>query len=153
MKGVYTAKIRISAVTTAKTLIYITTPSNKVIEILSASITNESNETNEQLIATFQTISSLGSPTGTSLTPSKHEPGDQSATVTAVGNVTANEPTYSSNTEIGIEGFSSLGGWYFDPIPEERPIVAPSSSLGLRLLNAPASSVDLVVKVTFREIG
>lgn len=152
MKGVYTAKIRISALATAKTLLYITAPSTEVLEVLSASITNESNETNEQLVATLQRIGTLGTPTGTALTPSKHESGDQAASATAVGNVTASEPTYTADTEIGLEGFSSLGGWYFDPIPEERPIVAPSASLGLRILNAP-TSLDAVVRITFREIG
>lgn len=152
MRGVYTASAAISGVTAAKTLMYLTAPANKVVEILSARITNSSNETNEQCLATFQTVNALGTPTKTDITPAKHEAGDQAASSTVAANVTASEPTYVSNTEIGRQGFSSLGGWYFDPTPEERPIVAGGASVGLRLMNAP-TSLDLLVSITFREIG
>lgn len=154
MRGVYTASYRITALTAARTLLYLTAPARRVVEILSASVTNESNETNEQLLCTLQSISGypLGAPSGTSVTPSAHEPGDQASTVVAFANISGNEPTYSTNTEIGREGFSSLGGYYFDPLPEERPVVPATGALGLRMINAP-TSFDAVVKVTFREIG
>src|SRR5688500_16898582 len=111
MRGVYTAKIKISGLAAAKTLMYITAPAAKVVEILGAIITNASNETNEQCEATLQRISALGTPTGTALTPSKHENGDQAAGSTAVGNITASEPTYAANSEVGYEGFASLAGY------------------------------------------
>lgn len=152
MKGVYTAKHKASGVSSAKTLIYLTNTSSKVLEILSAGVTNASNATNQQFECTLQRISSLGTPTATSLTPSKHETGDQSSTITAKGNVTASEPTYSSDTEIGYSGEPTLGGWKFDPIPEERMYVEPSASIGLRLLTA-ISSADLTSYIRYREIG
>lgn len=152
MRGVYTASYRITGLSSAKTLMYITAPASKVVEILSASVTNESNETNEQLICTLQTVSGLGTPSGTAVVPAKHETGDQAAGSTVKANVTASEPTYLTDTEIGREGFSSLGGYYFDPLPEERPTIAPSGTVGVRCITAP-TSFDAVVKVTFREIG
>lgn len=152
MRGVYTASYRISGLSAAKTLMYVTAPSTKVVEILSASLCNETNETNEQLLCTLQTVNSLGTPTATTVTPAKHEAGDQAAGSTVKANVTASEPTYVSDTEIGREGFSSLGGYYYDPMPEERPTIAPSATMGLRIINAP-TSFDAVVKITFREIG
>lgn len=159
MRGVYTAAYRIATVTTGKTLIYLTVASNKVVEILSASVTNESNETNEQLLCGLQRVSSLGTPTATTVTPKPHETGDQAASSTVKANVTASEPTYPAISQgadipgaFGLEGFSSLGGWYYDPTPEERLIVPGGETLGLRLVNT-ASSLDLVVRLTFREIG
>jgi hypothetical protein len=152
VRGVYSAHIAISGLAAAKTLMYITAPANKVVEILSASITNDSNETNEQCFAGFQRISSLGTPTATTLTPGQSEAGDQAAGSTVKGNVTASEPTYAADTEIGKEGFSSLGGWYFDPTPEERPIIGGAASLGLRLFNSP-TAFDAMVRITFRELG
>jgi hypothetical protein len=152
MRGTYTALLRITGLNAAKTLLYITAPSNKNVRLLSSSVTNESNETNEQEICTWQKIGTLGTPTATTLTPTPHEAGDQAAASTVKGNVTASEPTYSSNTEVGIEGFSSLGGWYFDPTPEERPIIAGGASWGLRILNAP-TSFDCVVSARFVEEG
>jgi hypothetical protein len=152
MRGVYTAPYKISSVSAAKTLMYLTAPSGKVVEILSASVTNASNETNEQMECVLQRITSLGTPTATAVTPVKHEAGDQASGSTVAGNVTASEPTYTSDTELGRQGFASLGGWWFQPTPEERPTVANGASIGLRLLTAP-TSWDLVVSITFREIG
>lgn len=152
MRGMYTATYRISGLNAAKTLMYITAPSNKNIRLFSASVTDETNETNEQLICTFQRISSLGTPTATAVTPAPHETGDQAASATVKANVTASEPSFASDTELGREGFSSLGGWYFDPTPEERPVFAGGASWGIRILNAP-TSFDAVVRVTFCEEG
>lgn len=152
MRGVYTTSIKIAGLAAAKTLAYLTAPATAAVEILSASVTNASNESNEQIEITLQYITTLGTPTGTTLTFAKHEPGDQAATVAGKGNVTAAEPTYTADTEIGREGSSSLCGWFFDPLPEERPIIAPSGNLGLRLITTP-TAFDALVKITFREIG
>jgi len=152
MKGVYTVSIPIAALAAAKTALYITAPATKVIEILSASLTNESNETNEQVECCLQRVNVLGAPTKTDVTPAKHENGDQAATATCAGNVTASEPSYVADTEIGREGFPSLGGWRFDPVPEERMYIPPSGTVGLRVLNSP-TAFDAIAKLTFREIG
>jgi hypothetical protein len=153
MRGVYEATIRVSALAAQKTLLYITAPSSKVVEILSASVTNESNVTNQQLETTFQLIGTLGAPTGTALTPSKLEQGDQASGSTVVGNVTASEPTYTANTEIGREGWASLAGYRYQPVPEERLYIAPSTSWGLRMLNTTPTAFDCDVRVVYREIG
>lgn len=130
---------------------YLTAPSNKVVELLEASIT-VSGTTNQQLEANLQRVSSLGTPTATTVTPSPTEAGDQSASSTVKGNVTASEPTYSSGVTFGQMQFSSLGGWYFQPLPEDRPVVAGGASIGLQLLSTP-SSADFDINLVFREIG
>lgn len=153
MRGVYEAGIRISALAATRTLMYITAPSNRVVEILSIAVTNESNTTNQQLECTLQRISTLGSPTGTGVTPTPTEQNDQAAASTVVGNITASEPTYASGTEIGREGWPSLGGYRFQPVPEERPVIAGGVSWGLRLINQTPTAFDCVVRIVFREIG
>lgn len=153
MRGVYRAPIKISALAAAKTLLYITAPANKVIEILSARIgSSGANVTNQQLEATFQKVSALGTPTGTALTPTKMEQGDQASGATVVGNVTASEPTYAANTEADKQGFSSLGGYQHAPVPEERIVIAGGDTWGLRILSTP-TSLDVDVEVVYREIG
>ena len=152
MRGVFTATVAISGLDASKTLIYITAPANKPVKILGAHIGNSSVETNEQLLATFKRVSSLGTPTGTSLTPTKHELGDQAAASTVVGNVTASEPTYSSNSEFGRQAFASLNGYHFQPTPEEQPIIQGGETVGLVLESTP-TTFDAVVTVTFQEIG
>lgn len=153
MRGVYTVTYHISDLDVEKTLILLSAPADKVVEVLSASVTNDDNAVNEQFQCTLQRVQTLGSPTGTSATPAKHEEGDQSAGSTVLANITASEPTYAANTEIGREATSSVGGWYFDPTPEERPTVKPSGTIGLRHLGTLGTGFGAVIRVTFREIG
>lgn len=152
MRGVYTAASGITGLSSVRTLMYITAPADKVVEILATSVTNSSNETNEQLLCQWQRIATIGSPVTTLLTPSKHEAGDQAAGSTVGCNITASEPNYTVNTAIGAEGFNSLGGWFYRPTPEERPTIGGQTTMGLRILNAP-TAFDAVVSCTFREIG
>lgn len=154
MRGCYEATIQDSSASAAKTLLYITVPANKVVEVLSAEVTNADNETNEQCEVTFSKISSLGTPTATTITPTKMEQGDQAASSTVKGVVSGSEPTYTTGpvVEFGRKGFPSLAGYQYAPVPEERPILAGGDSWGLRLLNSP-SALKLDVVLRFRELG
>lgn len=156
MRGVYTAEISIAALAGAtapgKTLLYITAPAAAAVEILSASVTNASNETNEQLLFDIRRVGTLGTPTGTPVTPTKHESGDQAAASTVKGNVTASEPTYTANTSMGKAGAATLGGWFYQPAPEERPIIPPAGTSGLLLVGT-CTAFDAQVVIVFREIG
>ncbi len=154
MRGCYEASYAIAALAAAKTLMYITAPATACVEILSASVTNRSNETNEQADCVISKISSLGTPTATTVTPSKTEQGDQAAGSTVKGEVTGSEPTYATGPAIehGRGGFASLAGWQYAPIPEERVVIAPGASWGIRLLSSP-SAFDAAVCIRFREIG
>lgn len=159
MRGVYTANYRIAGVTTAKTLFYITAPSTGLIDILSTIVTNESNETNEQMAVCWQRITTLGTPTATTVTPAKNEKGDQAAQGTYKANVTASEPTYGASAQgaalvdmHGLQGAPSLSGYMHGPTPEERRTIAPSDTWGLRLLNN-ITSADLTIEVVVQEKG
>lgn len=153
MRGVYEATYKISNLAAAKTVLYLTAPASAVVEILGASLTNASNEVNEQIEACLQRIETLGTPTATTLTPAATEAGDQPAASTVQANVTADEPTYAANTVLGHEGAPSLGGWTYEPGAMERAIVPPGASIGLRLLVTPASAFDAIVRLRFRELG
>lgn len=152
MRGMYTASVKISGLAAAKTLLYITVPANKVVELHNAFVTNCNNETSEQIEVKWSLVNALGTPTGTTLTPAKHEQGDQAAGSTVVGNVTASEPTYVSNTDHGYQGVPSLSGYVYTPTPEERIVLAGGATWGLRLISTP-TSFDAIVSVTFREMG
>jgi len=152
MRGVYEASANVGAVTAAQTLLYLTAPSGKCVEIISAHVTNESNETNEQMEITLQRITTLGTPTATANTPTPTELGDAAAGSTVATDVTASEPTYTAGKDFGRAGVPSLAGWRFEPEPEARPIVANAASIGIQILTA-ITSADLVVRLVFREIG
>lgn len=151
MRGVYTAYIDITGISTNKTLMLIQSPSTAVVEIIGIHVTNLDVETSEQLSIGLFKVSTLGSPSGTSVTPEKHETGDAAAAATLTGNLSAEPTTYATNP-IDKQGVNNLAGYHYDPIPEERPIVAPSGAMGVRLLVSP-TSFNCSVMVVFREIG
>lgn len=151
MRGVYTAYIDITGISTAKTLMLIQSPSTAVVEIIGIHVTNLDVETSEQLSIGLFRVTTLGSPSGTAITAEKHEPGDAAATATETGNLTVEPTAYSSNP-IDKQGVNNLAGYHYDPIPEERPIIPPSGAYGVRLLVAP-TSFNCSVMVVFREIG
>jgi hypothetical protein len=153
MRGVYTGEAKISALAASKTLMLITAPSLKAVEILSAHIGNVgSNVTNQQLEACFQRVTTVGSAAGGAMTPSQMEVGDQASGSTLLSALTTEPTTYTANTQVGYQGFPSLGGYQFAPVPEERPVIPPAGIIGLRMLSTP-TAIDLIVTVTYREIG
>jgi hypothetical protein len=156
-KGVYTASIRVTGLTSARTLMYLTAPSTAVVELLNIHVTNESNATNQQLSIRIHKVTALGSPTATTLTPAKHENGSAAASSTVKGNVTASEPAYDGESLniYGAMGVPSLIGYHFEPISqEERVYVAPSATYGLRLFRPTGpTSFNAAITMTFKEIG
>lgn len=155
MQGVYRAGARIDGVTTAKTLMYITTPSNAIIEILRATVTAIDDVTNEQLVVELNRIATLGTPTATTtVTPKPTEELTTAFGGTVKADVTASEPTYdSAGSEIAAYGANKLAGWEFVPLPEERPVIKPSDTVGLHMLEALGVATDLFVEIIFRVIG
>lgn len=152
MRGVYTAEIEISSLSAAKTVVLLECPSDSVLEILACSITNMDTDTNEQLEAGLFTVTTKGSPAGTSITPEKHEASDAASAATATGDLSA-EPTAYNTKAIDRQGFSNLAGYRYDPLPEERPTVAPSGLVGLKLLANPSSGFKAACQIVYREIG
>jgi hypothetical protein len=152
MRGVYTSNYKIAALNAAKTVMYLTAPATCAIELLSASITNESLATNFQFQGAITRITALGTPTATPVTPAPHENGDQAATATVKANVTGSEPTYAAGA-VWQEGAPSVPGWHWEPLSEhERIYVPPSGSIGIRIIGT-ISSFDADVRLTHREIG
>lgn len=149
----YELSINCGAVTAAQTLLYVTAHTNRSVRILGARIGAGTNATNQQLEATLQRIGTLGTPTGTDVTPAKHDTTDAAFAGTAKGDITASEPTYSADTQLGRSGFASLAGWQYQPYPEDAPIIKGGDSIGLRLLTASPTSLELTAAITVEEIG
>jgi hypothetical protein len=153
LKGVYNAQYQASGVNTARTLLYLTAPAAKVVEVLSVSVTNVNVTAAEQLDIIFSKITTLGTPTATTIVPRPTETGDQACGSTSKANVTGSEPTYENPPYVDRQGASNAGGYYYDPLPEERPTIAPGDSYGVKLAGTPASTYTLDINVRFREIG
>lgn len=152
MRGVYTAEIKISSTTTVKGLILIQAPSLKAVEVISAHIGNVgTNVTNQQLEAVIARVGTLGSPIGTSITPNPEEVGDKAADSTVTGNLSTDISAYGVNLD--HQGFASLAGYQYAPVPEERALIPPAGAGIMRLPVAPGVAFDLIAQIKFREIG
>ena len=150
MHGVYRLSGSISGVTTAKTLLYIETAATVPIEILSARITCQDEDTSEQIFAELNRIATPRTPTATTEVPKPTEEGSAAYGGVCKLNVTADEPTYDHITDaIASGGANKLAGWEYVPLPEERPIIAaadesspykPARSGRTRSASSPATS-------------
>ena len=152
---VYDAVIKISGLNSARTLLYITVATNDLVRPIHASVTNATVETNEQLEVLWQKITTVGTPTKTDITPTKHDQGDTASGSTVAGNVTASEPTYTAGVILGQQGFPSLSGYMWPPTPVPMPalpVFTGGDSWGLRMISTPAA-FDAIVLVTFGEEG
>jgi len=155
MRGVYESNFQWAALTTAQTLCTISVPATIAIEILSGSVTDTNNATNQQLEDYFQRTTNALAGTGTAaLTPSKTEVGDQASACSVIFGSSASqtEPTYSANTKHGLAGYASLAGWQYAPVPEERVTVPPLGFIGLKH-NLAGTSTAWDVYIRHREIG
>jgi hypothetical protein len=154
MRGVYTAGGKIAGLNAAKTLFVLTAPAGKVVEILSVTVTQESNVTNFQFEAQIARITTLGTLTSyTALTPTPVEAGDQASGCTAqLAAAGSNEPT-TYGAMLHQEGAASLVGYRMEPLGDaDKLYVANGASIGVRMMTTPTSS-DFDVLVKYREIG
>lgn len=152
MRGIYTASIEIASLSAAKTVLLIECASTKIIEILSISLTNENQTTAEQLQIALLRVTTKGSPAGTTANSAVSEIGTAATGATVLGDLSA-EPTTYAAPPLYQEGVNNLAGFHYDPLPEERPTIAPSGLVGLKLLANPTNAFKCVATITYREMG
>ena len=153
MFPVYTVHELITTVTTGKTLLYIETHATRPIQILSASVTCTDEDTAEQIAVELNRIATLGTPTATTRVPKPTSELFNTYGGVVKVNVTADEPVYDAYLDaIAAGGANKLGGWYYDPKPEELTVVSAANDVGLRLVDTIISS-SINVAITFAEIG
>ena len=154
MRGVYRLATTITAVTTAKKLLYLATPATKVVEILSARVTCEDEDTSEQIkVSLNRATGTVGG--GDVLTPKPTEEGTAASGCTCKGGNTSITGMTSDAIEdaIAAGGANKLAGWEYVPLPEERAVIKPSDYLVLETIDAIANSCDLTCEILFRELG
>lgn len=154
MRGVYTYDYDCSGIVNGpKTLLVIQAPSNGVLEILSAKITSLNASSSEQWHGGLYRINTMTAVAFTGPAPNqKHENLDPTTVANASGYCISAEPIYNANP-IDRQGFNNLGGYMYDPIPEERPIVSPGGYVGLRLTSPVITSGHMNAEIIYREIG
>ena len=126
-----------------------------MIEILSARVTCEDEDTSEQMKIRLTRIASGTQAGGNGVTPKPTEEGSGASGCTAFGGDTAITGLTSdpAEEEIFSGGANKLAGWEYVPMPEERPIITVSDELVLETIDTIATSCDLKAEIMYREIG
>ena len=152
MQGVYTFQYQITGVNSARTLLYLAPSATQTMEILSAKVTQTNITASEQLECMISRITSIGGPTSTTIAATLTEGTTAAFGGTAKANVTASEPTYGS-VQLDQNGWPNVGGYFYDPLPEERVTIAPGAYVGLKLLSSPVNTYTLDCTMTVRCLG
>lgn len=150
MRGVYTGYFAHSALAAAKSLIIVTAPASRAVEILKASVTNRTQETNEQLEIGIYRASGGTRGTPTAMTPSPCEVNDGAA-ASLVEHTWGTDPTVG--VPLDVQGVAGLSGYFYDPTPEERIVLPAAGIIVLRIVTATFTAFDAVAMIRFREIG
>ena len=152
MRSVYDINFQITAKNDNKSLLALTAPTGKVLQVLSATVSTTSNTTmgfSECCFSRVTTVGSLAGTTladGTNITP--EEQGDQASGITALGTISTEATTYGP--DLAREGWNTLSAYRYAPSPEERITISGTIPTVLRMPLAPsagACNVDVSVKV------
>ncbi len=136
------------AVTTLRTLLEITAPSNRLAELIEAWVTQTDSETSTQ--EEIEIIRKTVAGTGTAETPEPLSANSGAAGSTSLSNCTG-EGTLGNR--VWREGFNILSGWRYQPVPEARIWVPPSGIVGIRFAQAPEASINVTCGLVFAEHG
>ena len=142
-----------TAYTTApKTVVQVAPPAAHVIDVLKASL-GQSN----YLTSSMQTIglaTTTAAATVTSATPVPLNAGSVASSCVGGTSATGREASAEGTTIVILEteDFNTLSSWRYEPVPERRPRITPALFLALRLISAPASSINADGNIVFFEL-
>lgn len=157
MGRIYTASFQAVAYTAANDFFELLSGSAVCVAIHEVTITQSTeigDAQAEQIRTSLHRVT--GAPTsgsgGTTPTPIPHNPTDTASVCTCEAN---NTTALSGGTSVLLreEAWHIANGFYYQPIPEDRIILAPSTRLMVKLAASPADSVTFSGTVTFEEIG
>lgn len=141
-------------ISAAQDLFEVSPASNKPVKLISAVVTVDSDETNQQLKCTVQRRT--GSPTSGSggSTPTAYKVA--SADASAGFSVEANNTTRASGGTqevLHAEGWPSQGGWAYKPIPEEQPVFIDTELLIIGFEVAPTAGIAMSGSLVVQELA
>ncbi len=157
MGRIYTASFQNSAYTAANDFLELLSGSAVVVAIHEITIT-QSTEIGDAQAEMFRvtvhrvTASPTSGSGGSTPTPIPHNPTDTAATSTVEAN---NSTPLSGGTSVLLreEAVHIANGFYYQPIPEDRIFLAPSTRLMVKIASTPADSISFSGTITFEEIG
>jgi hypothetical protein len=145
MGRLYTISIADVAVTAAQDLINITATSGMAFKLWRVELgqkTLTSWEAKGIIIKRFPATVTAGSG-GSAATPRPVNGGDAAATITARINDTTPMTTSGTAVTMLARDWEFLNGFIWVPMPDERPVIAPSQGLNINLVTAPSASMTV----------
>lgn len=131
-----------------RTIIEITAPSNRIVVVTDAEITQLNSETSTQEGLEWIRKSAAGTGTSGTIVGTQANAGSAGSTAryncTAEGTVTDVFPA---------SAFNIVSGWRWQPLPTGFIIVPPSGIIGLRFQQAPEAAIDVNGWIEFVEVG
>ncbi len=151
MRGVYRLAGTRATVTSGITLCTLGTSATTMIEILSARVSCDDEETSEQMVVELNRCATAG--TGGTEPTAKPTEEQSAATDTAERIGITSPPTFDADADAIARGsVNKLAGWEYVPLPEERAIIGISQFVGLQT-DSTIVSCTLSFEIIYREIG
>lgn len=141
-----------AAVTTAGDLMEVNAPANAIVRLISAHVgqDNTAGDADAEMLRVQINRASTGGSGGGTPTARPHEEGDA-----AFGGTCESFNTTDATGLITLvdQPFNAQAGFYYEPGEDDYKTISPSQRLVLFLEKAPTASIDVVVSMTFEEIG
>jgi len=149
----YTTEVSAIAVTAAQDFFEINAPADSAVILHSCFIgqTSDVGDAAAEILGVqiSRTTNGVAGSGGTVVTARPHAVGDSAFGGTTECNNTTQTTT---TTEIVSEAFNIQAGWFYQPAPDERIVISPSTTLVIEI-TAPTDSLTMHGRVTFEEIG
>lgn len=152
----YVAIIDAVSISAAREIFFIAAPTDSVVYIEEVCVTQEAQETSEQLPLMLYRTTTDSSAAGSANTPNPIEIGDPAFGGTVRTDIATG--TSAETTQIRREAQNLLNGWlwkgsYEEPLLILSPTAGTASRAVVRLDTAPAAAITVSAYMIFREIG
>jgi hypothetical protein len=148
----YTAVMDAIAVTAITDLFFIAAPADAIVRLHEVRVSQDAQETSEQLPLKIFRTATDNSAVGTGVTGNPLEVGNP-----AHGSVVRRSITGASlateTTLLWKDAQNLVNGWHYLPTPETQIVLSPSGRLVVKLSVAPGASINVSATITFEEIG
>lgn len=143
----------ITALTAAKTILYIPVPATACIGICEVEVGTYNNATNFQMRIALTRVTNPAAAAGTAATATPTETGSAASDLTGILSDLSAEPTTYATQHLWHKPATSIGGYKWRENDPNRFLwVAPVDEVGVRTLETVTSS-NFVVRVKFVEIS
>lgn len=153
MGRVYSAVLNSVAIAAAAEVFYVKAPTDAVVVIHEIKVTQDSDETSQQLPFRMYRTATDQSAKGTAITPNPSEEGDAAFGGTVRSNILTAAIFATPGAALLSDSQNMLNGLHYLPVPEDRIVISPGDGFVVKLNAAPSASLDFSGYLILEEIG